>query len=129
MENFAWPKLLLVALSMLSTGCCTRYKCVAQVLLVVHGDHGNLLTQADGLTVGDSAPASPCPTTMDCSFYLLGSDYVVGAPGFKPVTVHVDPAQDECGNSVAQTYDVTLVPESDTKSSTLHRTLGDSCGE
>jgi len=129
MQNLMWTKLLFVELSMLLTGCCTKNKCDPEVLLVVHDESGGLLTQADGLTIGGSASASPCPNTMNCSFYLYGSDYDVGAPGFKPAAVHVTPATDDCGNSVAQTLEVKLVLESAAETSVVQRTLGHSCGD
>ena len=128
MFTFTRAILLFVASTVALTSCCTRYKCVAEVLLIVRDDHGGLLIQADGLSVGTSSSALPCPTTMGCSYYLLGTDYEISAAGFKSASLHVAPVQDECGNSVAQTFNVTLASQDGPKESSVKSTSGDSCG-
>ena len=110
-------------------GCCTRYKCATRNDLIVHNENGILMKDTDGVTLGNSPSVQPCAPTELCTFHLDGGDFVVTAPGYKSASFHVDHEEDDCGNSVSQSFEVNLVPENTAALSTARRTSGKSCGE
>ena len=123
-----WRVSAFVCASVALSGCCTRYKCVAPIDLVVHNQTGLLLTESDGVSIGGSQPASACSPDDPCSFHLNNTgQFTVTAPGYKPAAFSVALKEDDCGNSVSQSIEVTMVPENDGAVPTVHQMLGSGC--
>jgi len=122
--------LWIVSALLLTTGCgnCDRSKCAQVLALIVYDVNGAKMSPNDQVTLASTRAWSPCATEETCTFRLdSAGDYTVTAPGFKSVEVHVADEKDDCGASVSQSIEVTLVTEGDSSSSTSKRTLGAGC--
>jgi hypothetical protein len=54
-------------------------------------------------------------------------DFAVSADGYKPALLRVDIEKDDCDNTLSQSIQLEMVPEEDTPTPVIQRSVRDAC--